>query len=150
VWLRGFDANQGFSEYAAAQAPIQEIGTNALPLLIDCLHRQDPQFHGQWINLKAKLRLLNGEVDYAAFWHRRAAQACGALGAAPEAAVPALTEAMNHPGAASDVGNWLSRKMPSSAPVLTNILATGKATARARAADNLITGFSHPGVEPMA
>jgi HEAT repeat protein len=40
--------------------------------------------------------------------------------------------------------------MPRSVPVLTNILATGNAVARSRAADNLVTAFSHGEVEPMA
>src|SRR5262245_24439191 len=150
VWLKRFDANQASAEYAAAQSAIQQIGTNALPMLIHYLRRKDPPFYRQWINLKAKLRLLHGEVDYAVFWHRRAAQACGALGPAAEAAFPALTEAMNDPHAASDVGNGLSRMMPRSVPVLTNILATGNVMARSRAADNLVTAFSHRDVEPMA
>lgn len=150
VWLKGFDANQESAEYAAAHSAFQQIGTNSLPILIRYLHCKDHPFYGQWIGLKAKLHLLHGEVDYAVFWHRRAAQACGALGQAAEAAFPALTEAMNDPGAASDVGNGLSRMMPGSVPVLTNILATGNVMARSRAADNLVTAFSHPAAEPMA
>jgi HEAT repeat protein len=57
---------------------------------------------------------------------------------------------MNDPSAASDVGNALSRMMPQSVPVLTNILATGNVRARSRAADNLMTAHSHPAAEPMA
>ena len=125
LWLKGFEAEQTSAEYSAAQSALQQIGTNALPTLISYLRRKDPSFHRQWINLKAKLHLLHGEVDYAVFWHRRAAQACGALGQEAEAAFPALTEAMNDPHAASEVGNGLSRMMPKSVPVLTNILATG-------------------------
>jgi len=150
VWLKGFDASQGSAEYTAAQSAIQKMGTNTLPRLIYYLRRKDPPFYRHWINLKAKLHLLHGEVDYAVFSHRRAAQACGALGPAAEAAFPALIEAMNDQHAASDVGNGLSRMMPRSVPVLTNILATGNVIARSRAADNLVTAFSHREVEPMA
>ena len=150
AWLKAFDAAQGSAEYAAAQSAVQHFGTNVLPSLIYYLHRKDPPFYPQWIEVKAKLHLLHGEVDYAVFWHRRAAHACGALGPAAEAAFPALTEAMNDPGAASDVGNGLSRMMPRSVPVLTNVLATGNVVARCRAADNLVTAFSHPEVEPIA
>lgn len=150
VWLKDFDAAQGSAEYAAAQSAIQHFGTNVVPRLIYYLRRKDPPFYARWINLKAKLHLLRGEVDYAVFWHRRAAHACGALGPAAEAAFPALTEAMNDRGAASDVGNGLSRMMPRSVPVLTNVLATGSVVARCRAADNLVTAFSHPEVEGMA
>jgi HEAT repeat protein len=150
VWLKGFDANQGSAEYSAAQSAVQQIGTDALPTLIYYLQRKDPPFHRQWINLRATLHLLHGEVDYAVFWHRRAAQACGALGEPAEGAFPAMAEAMNDPQAASDVGNALSRMMPKSVPVLTNILATGNVIARSRAADNLVTAFSHPEVESMA
>jgi len=150
AWLKGFDAAQGSAEYAAAQSAIQYFGPNVVPRLIYYLHRKDPPFYPQWINVKAKLHLLHGEVDYVVYWHRRAAHACGALGPAAEVAFPALTQAMNDPGAASDVGNALSRMMPRSVPVLTNVLATGNVVARCRAADNLVTAFSHPEVEPMA
>jgi HEAT repeat protein len=150
VWLKGFDASQGSADYAAAQEAVRQMGTNVLPNLIAYLLRKDPPFYPQWIHLKDKLHLLQGEVDYAVFWHRRAAHACGALGEAGEAAFPAMIEAINDPGAAFDVGNALSRMMPSSVPVLTNILAMGNATARARAADNLVTAYSHPEVEAPA
>jgi len=150
IWLKGFDAAQSSAEYAAAQSAVKQIGTNALPFLIYLLHRRDPPFYSQWINVRARLHLLHGAVDYAVFWRRRAAQACGALGQDAEPAFAALTEAMSDPQAASDVGNGLSRMMPKSVPVLTNILATGNVVARSRAAYNLITAFSHPEVEPMA
>jgi HEAT repeat protein len=150
VWLKGFDASQGSADYAAAQSAIQEMGTNALPRLIHYLRRKDPPFHHHWIRLKAKLHLLRGEVDYAVNWHRRAAQACAALGPGAESAFPAMIEAMNDPHAASDVGNGLSRMMPTSVPVLTNILATGNAMARIHAAHSLNTAFSHREVEAMA
>ena len=52
----------------------------------------------------ARLHLLHGDVDYAVFWHRRAAQACGALGQDAESAFEALTEAMSDQHAAMDVG----------------------------------------------
>ena len=150
VWLKGFDANQGSAEYSAAQSAVQQIGTNALPTLISYLRRKDSPLHRQWINLKTKLHLLHGEVDYAVFWHRRAAQACGALGQDAEPAFAALTEAINDRQAASAVGTGLSNMMPKSVPVLTTILATGPVVARCRAADALMTAFSHPDVEPMA
>ncbi|MCC6231134.1 MAG: HEAT repeat domain-containing protein [Verrucomicrobiales bacterium] len=150
VWLRDFDTAQGSAEYAAAQSAIQHFGTNVVPRLIYYLRRRDPPFYAQWISLKSRFNLLRGEVDYAVVWQRRAAHACGALGPMAEACFPALTEAMNEPGASADVGNGLSRMMPSSVPVLTNVLATGSVVARCRAADNLVTAFSHPGVEGMA
>jgi hypothetical protein len=149
-WLKSFDAEQLSPEYAAAQAAIQQMGTNCLPALIHYLRRKDPPFHRHWINLRRRLHMLHGKVDYAMFWHRRAAHACGALGPAAAAAFPALTEAMNDPQAASDVGNGLSRMMPDSVPVLTNILATGNAAARTYAAHNLVTTFSNPETEPTA
>lgn len=139
VWLKGFDASQGSAEYASAQAAVQQMGTNVLPTLIRYLRRKDPPFYEHWIKLKAKSGLFDGEANYAVFGRRRAAHASGALGPAAQAAFPALIEAMNDPGAASYVGNALSRMMPKSVPVLTNVVATGNVTARSRAADNLNT-----------
>ena len=80
LWLKGFDASQSSAEYSAAQSAFQQIGTNSLPTLIRYLRRKDPPFYAQWINLKSKLHLLHGEVDYAVSWHRRAAHGCGGEG----------------------------------------------------------------------
>lgn len=147
--LKGFDAAQSSAEYAVAQEAIKAMGTNAVPVLVSYLRRKDPPFYEHWVNLIYKLR-VKADVNYAADWKRRAAHGCGALGGEAEAAFPALMEAMDDPGAAWDVGNGLSRMMPKSVPVLTNILATGNERARARAADNLVTAWSHPSAEAMA
>src|SRR6267143_144042 len=150
-WLKDFDANEGSAQYSGAESAIRQIGTNCLPTLIFYLRRKDSRFYEQSVSLRAKLHLLNdGDEDAAVFWHQRAARACGALGPAAEPALSALAEAMNDPYAAWDVGNGLSRMMPKSVPALTNILAASNVVARCRAADNLMTAFSHPEVEPMA
>jgi HEAT repeat protein len=61
-----------------------------------------------------------------------------------------MREAMQEPQAAATVGSALSRMLPKSAPTLTNILATGNVTARCRAADALMTAYSHREIEEMA
>jgi HEAT repeat protein len=150
AWLVEFDPGEGTTNYTAAQEAIHAMGTNSLPHLIRYLRSQDPPFYYQWVRLKAKLRVLHDPVEYAVFWHRRAATACGEFGQDAEPAFPALVKAMNDPHAASYVGNALSRMLPKSAPVLTNILATGNTSARCRAADALMTAFSHPEIEEMS
>jgi HEAT repeat protein len=149
AWLEEFDSSSGTTNYAAAQEAIRQMGTNALPFLIPYLRAKDPPFYEQTLRLKAKLHLLRGKIDYAVFWHRRAATACGELGPAGAPAFDAMTEAANDEHAASDVTAALSRMFPDSAPVLTNILATGNITARCRAADGLTSAFSHPTIEEM-
>ncbi|MBI3415975.1 MAG: HEAT repeat domain-containing protein [Verrucomicrobia bacterium] len=149
VWLEAFDQNYQTTNYIAAQAAIRAMGTNTLPFLIRYLRSKDPPFHIQVVRWRAKLHLLGDKVDYATFWHRRAATACGELGADGEAAFPAMVEAMNDYQAASDVGDALSRMMPKSVPVLTNVLLKGNVTARCRAADALTTAFSLAAVEEM-
>jgi hypothetical protein len=149
AWLEEFDHGFGSTNYAAAQEAIRHMGTNTLPFLIAYLRSKDPPFHLLRVRLKARLRLLRGKVEYAVFWHRRAATACGELGPEGAPAFPAMAEAMNDPHAASEVGAALSRMLPNSAPVLTNVLATGNIVARCRAADALTTAFSHPEVEEM-
>ena len=149
-WLGGFDHNYESTNYSASRAAIRAMGTNALPFLIRYLRAKDPPYYAQWVRLKAKLGLLRGPVDYAVFWHRRAANACVLLEADADAAFPAMMEAMNDPRAASDVGGALSRMFPKSAHVLTNILATGNVTARGSAAWALMTAYSHPAIEEMA
>ena len=120
AWLEEFDQGYGTTNYSAAQAAIRAMGTNTLPFLIRYLRSKDPPFHLQWLRLMAKLHLLRGNVEYAVFWHRRAATACGELGPEGAPAFPAMTEAMNDPQAASDVGAALSRLFTNSAPVLSD------------------------------
>lgn len=149
AWLEEFDPGYGSTNYSAAQAAIRAMGTNTLPFLIRYLRSKDPPFHAQRLRLMSKLHLLHGKVEYAVFWHRRAATACGELGPEGAPAFPAMAEAMNDPHAAHEVGAALSRMFTNSAPVLTNILATGNVMARCRAADALTTAFSHPPIEEM-
>ena len=79
AWLEEFDQSYGTTNYRAASQAIQAIGTNTLPFLIRYLRYQDPSFHRQLIWLRRKLH-LRGRIDYAVFWHRRAATACGESG----------------------------------------------------------------------
>jgi hypothetical protein len=149
-WLVGFDYGYQTTNYSAAQEAIRAMGTNALPFLVHYPRLKDPPFNNQWVRLKARLHWLRKSGEYALFWHRRAAIACGELGEAAAPALPAMREAMNEHQAASQVGNALSRMLPKSAPTLTNILATGNVMARCRAADALMTAYSQPEIEEMA
>jgi hypothetical protein len=150
VWLEDFDNGQGSAKYREAQTAIRAMGTNSLPFLIRYLLKKDPPFHIQRIRLMAKLHLLRGKAEYAQFWHQRAAHACAALGRGGIPAFPAMMEAMNDQPSMSDVGPALANMLPDSAPTLTNVLATGHHIARCRAADALMTAFSHPGIEEMS
>ena len=150
-WLVGFDHGYGSTSYSGAQEAIQAMGTNSLPFLIGYLRSKDPPFNRQRVSLKIRMKMsLREGGEYAVFWRRRAALACGTLGQAGAPAFPAMIEAANDRGAASDVAVALSWMLPKSAPVLTNLLATGSVTARCRAADALVTAYSHPEIEEMA
>jgi hypothetical protein len=150
-WLVDFDYGYGSTNYSAAQEAIRVMGTNCLPFLIGYLRSKDPPFNRQRIRLKAWLKWSARKGgEYAVFWKRRAATACGELGQDGAPAFPAMMEASKDGPAASEVTAALSRMLPRSAPVLTNLLATGNATARCRAADALMTAYSHPEIEEMA
>lgn len=147
-WLVEFDHGQGSTNYAAAQEAIRAMGTNCLPFLIGYLRSKDPPFNRHWVRLKARLNLLRKGGEYALFWHYRAATACGELGQDGAPAFPAMMEASKD--ADHQVALALSRMLPRSAPVLTNLLATGTVAARASAAYALTTAYSHPEIEEMA
>ena len=149
-WLVEFDRGSGTTNYSAAQEAIRAMGTNCLPFLIRHLRSKDPPFNRHWVRLKARLNLLRKSGEYAVFWHCRAATACGELGQEGAPAIPAMTEAMNDPYASAQVAAALSRMLPKSAPVLTNVLATGNINARSTAAWGLTTAYSHPEIEEMA
>jgi hypothetical protein len=61
-----------------------------------------------------------------------------------------MAQAINDPHAAADVIAALSRMLPKSAPVLTNVLAKTNIMARSTAAWGLSTAYSHPEIEEMA
>jgi len=150
-WLVDFDQAPSTTNYTAACAAIRAMGTNALPALIRYLRLKDPLFNRQRVSLKAKFKMrFNPDGEYAWLWHRRAATACGELGEAGAPAFPAMAEAMQETQAASDVGSALSRMLPASASVLTNVLATGAIVARCEAAHALMTAGWNPAIEEMA
>jgi HEAT repeat protein len=149
-WLVEFDHGYGTTNYSAAQEAIRAMGTNCLPFLIGYLRSKDPPFNRHWVRLKARLGLVRKSGEYAMFWRRRAATACGELGQDGAPAFPAMTEAMKDQHAAARVAEALSRMLPKSAPVLTNALATGNVTAQYCAAAALMTAYSHPEIEEMA
>lgn len=148
-WLVGFDDGHYSTNYSAAQEAIRAMGTNCLPFLIRHLRSKDPPFNRQWKNLKARLNLLKSGAT-AVDWHRRAATACGQFGQDGAPAFPAMMDAMNDPEAAQHVAAALSWMFPESAPVLTNVLATGNVRARSSAAWALKTALWHPNIEEMA
>jgi len=137
-------------KFYAAQEAIRAMGTNSLPFLIRYLRSKDPPFNRQWVRLKVHLGLPRTGGDYAWLWQCRAATACGELGQEGAAAIPAMTEAMNDPSVAQTVAFALSRMLPKSAPVLTNVLATGNVWARSGAAGALEKAYSYPEIEEMA
>lgn len=150
-WLVEFDQSSGTTNYSAAQEAIRSIGTNSLPFLIGYLRSKDPPLNRQRVWLKARLKLsMRKGGEYAVFWKRRAATACGELGQDGAPAFPAMIEASKDRPAASAVAAALSRMLPRSAPVLTNLLATGDVLARAVSAHALMTAYSHPEIEEMA
>jgi len=149
-WLREFDAPYNSTNYVAAREAILHMGTNVLPHLELYLRHKDWRYHRQWMNLKARLKILRPPIDYAFLWHRRAAKACGQFGEAGAPAFPAMMKAANTRQAESDVTASLSWMLPKSAPVLTNLLMSTNPTTRYRAADALSTAPAHPSVEVMA
>jgi hypothetical protein len=149
AWLEDLDGGYGTTKYHAGQAAIRAMGTNSLPFLIGYLRCKDPLFYHQWIRLKAKLGLSRGRVSDAVLWHRRAATAIGELGIHAAPAFPAMAEAMND-DSSDYVADALARLLPSSAPVLKKVLASGNATARRRAMDALVYARWHPSIEEMS
>ncbi len=150
-WLVEFDHRYyGTGSSSDASEAIRAMGTNSLPFLIGYLRSKDPPFNRQWVRLKARLNMSRKGGEYAVFWRRRAATACGELGQEGAPAFPSMMEAINDPHAAEEVAAALSRILPKSAPVLTNVLAMGNVKARSSAAWVLMTASSHPEIEEMA
>jgi hypothetical protein len=141
-WLRDMDYGGG-RRYRTAAGALRHIGTNALPTLKRYLAYRDPTWKSPLARLKARTRLF-GIEENETDWHRRAAKACGELGSQATPVIPALAAAANDPQAADAVVRSLTRMLPDSAPVLTNLLATGNRETRVAAAQGLREGFLRP------
>jgi hypothetical protein len=84
-------------------------------------------------------------------WHRRAAQACAELGLAAEPALPALAQAATNSQAPEQVVEAISKMLPKSAGVLTNVVVTCPSQiARNRAVDLLADACAYPEVATMS
>jgi hypothetical protein len=139
-WLRDLDYNS--ARGVLARGAIRQMGTNALPVLMQHLAHHDSfwmqrfwgflQLHGIW----------NGSVS--AFvesdfeWHRRAAEGLRELGPAAAPALRLLAEGVTNSQAPEQVVDALCAMVPRSTCVLTNVVVTCRQnTARSKAVEGL-------------
>lgn len=147
--LRDFD--YGSHRGAAARAAVRAIGTNSLPTLIRYLEHRDSLFKLRFIAFVQQLDIWKARVDDDFLWHRRAALACGELGLAAEPALPVLAQAATNSQAPEQVVEALSRMLPKSTAVLTNVVVTCRSgLARDRAMVLLADACSYPEVAAMS
>jgi hypothetical protein len=127
-WLQDLDFGTRTPRSTAARFAIQRMGTNCVPALIFYLRCHDSSMKRRyaWF-MDAYLRK---GVDLDQDWHRRAAKACEILGNQAESAIPALVERAELPDAVSA----LSKMLPITTSVLTNLLTVGKPAPRINAA----------------
>src|SRR5690348_9362973 len=81
----------------SAEAAVQQIGPESMPVLIRMLKRRDSDLKRRVMGNCIEFRALGLRVTSALCYQVRAAAACRALGPKAEAAIPALIELLPQP-----------------------------------------------------
>jgi hypothetical protein len=147
-WLRDLD-EYGSQRGDAARAAIRAIGSDAVPILSTYLKYHDGGLERRFNAFVRRHSILVVEDDFV--WQRRAAQACAELGLVAEAALPALAEAATNSQAPEQVVEALSRMLPKSASIVTNVIVTCPSrVARKRAIRALANACHYPEATAMS
>ncbi len=148
-WLSDLDYRSQRGE--TAKAAIRAIGSNAVPALTAYLKRHDDESDRRFMAFVRRhgIGILVVEEDFV--WQRRAAQACAELGLVAEAALPALAEAATNSQAPEQVVEALSRMLPKSISIITNLVVTSPSRlARQKAIDALSIACRYPEASAMS
>ena len=128
AWLRDLDADKPESQARAADA-IRQIGTNALPLIIQRLHHRDPRSSSTILALKLKLSellsrqsLVNIQFRPGVTPRHQALAAVDALGPAAANALPALAKLLHENPPDSRAPYLIARIGPEGLPLLRQAL----------------------------
>ena len=149
LWLR--DLDYGSQRGAAARSAIREMGTNSLPKLIQYLTHHDNKLKLRVIAVIQQHFFWAPRLEDDFLWHKRAALACGELGLAGEPALTVLASAATNSQAPEQVVEALSKMLPKSIAVLTNIaLNCGSEAAARKAVQILVKACKYPDSAAMS
>lgn len=100
-WMNDFEADKPEVRQEARDA-IRKIGTNALPLIIEFIRSTNSPAKLRLMEWSKRQSMIHFHFTKAYEQHRKAFQACDALGPAAQSAIPALCERLYWPQPDSD------------------------------------------------
>jgi hypothetical protein len=107
AWLEDLDPVQPKEVRARARDAIRQIGTNAVPMLMDWFRARDSWLKIRLIELANKQRLVKIHFTSAPDRSRRAYRACRILGPRAKPAIPGLIELLSDTRTTPTAGNVL-------------------------------------------
>ena len=143
AWLENYLGGDGQmatpENERAADLAVRQIGTNALPLLVEMMGAKDSRLKSKLIELAAKQRWMKIQTIPAGLLRARAIMAFRALGVTAIPAIPDLARLLNDGDIADAVATALSEIGTDAIPVLTNALFHADARVRAEGIRALAT-----------
>lgn len=107
AWLEDLDSDKPREIRAHARKAIGQIGTNAIPLLMDWFRARDSRLKTRLMELADKQRLIKIHFTPAQDRCRRAYRACRILGPVAKPAIPELIELLRDTRTTPTAGNVL-------------------------------------------
>lgn len=133
AWLRDFESDRPEARWRAAEA-VRQVGTNAVPFLIERLRYREPPLPPQWkLELQALLNkqsLVKFDIGRPANRRSQALAALDALGPEAKAGVPALEELLHENPPDHRAVLVIARLGPDAAPALTRALTNDQKVIR--------------------
>ncbi|MBU6401076.1 MAG: hypothetical protein KGS61_12205, partial [Verrucomicrobia bacterium] len=106
-WLADLDPDQPKEVRAHAHEAIRQIGTNAIPVLMEWFRARDSRLKLRLMELSRKQHLLHLHFTSAHDRCRRAYRACRILGPAAKPVIPGMIELLNDTRTTPTAGNVL-------------------------------------------
>ena len=101
AWLEDLNSTALYTQ-DTAKAAIRQMGTNAVPALVQILQSKDPRLKLLLMKLAAKQSVVRFHFRTAEERHLMAIKGCRALGPLAQPAIPALIGFLNHAGTANE------------------------------------------------
>jgi HEAT repeat protein len=133
AWLDDLSASSALTR-TNATAAIQQMGTNAVPFLVQMLHAQDSPFRRRYITLLGQQHWVNLHLHYDSVMRVQALRALAILGPDAKAAVPDVADLLKDTGDGTMAAYTLYRIGSNGIPALQSALTNSNVWTRRHAA----------------
>jgi len=131
AWLREFDHVDDVRDVAGAREAVRNIGTNALPVMVEMLGGSDTYWRRTLTHLLGKQSVIHWRPRMAKEDQYAALQAFEALGTMAEPAIPRIAALLTQPDAVDAAACALAEIGPAALPTLIGALTNQNVVGRA-------------------